>query len=87
MTDTIDEPVEYMLTTVDNPFNPFTEFEQWFQWDVSAGYNTSAFLARVANSSVELSEADQAVAIQQAIDQIVEENISGMHRKVASPSQ
>ncbi len=25
-TDTNKEPIEYMLTTVDNPFNPFTEF-------------------------------------------------------------
>jgi arsenate reductase-like glutaredoxin family protein len=81
MTDT--EPTQYVLTTVDNPFNPITEFDQWFQWDVSAGYNTAALLARITKSSTELSEPDQALAIQQAIDEIVEENVSGMHRKIA----
>lgn len=86
MTDTIDEPTQYMLTTVDNPFNPFTQWNEWFQWDVSAGYNTSALLARITKSSFELSEPDQALAIQQGIDEIVEENVSGMHRKVARPS-
>jgi hypothetical protein len=86
MTDTIEEPTEYMLTTFDNPFNPFTQWDEWFQWDVSAGYNTSALLARITKSSLELSEPDQALAIQQAIDEIVEENVSGMHRKVVRPS-
>lgn len=86
MTDTIEEPTEYMLTTFDNPFSPFTQWDAWFQWDVSAGYNTSALLARITKSSLELSEPDQALAIQQAIDEIVEENVSGMHRKVVKPS-
>lgn len=86
MSDTIDEPTQYMLTTVDNPFNPFTQFDEWFQWDVSSGYNTAAFLARITKSSSELSEPDQALAIQDAIDEIIEENVNGMFRKVARPS-
>lgn len=80
---TVVGPIEYMLTTVDNPFNPFTEFDQWFEWDVSHGYNTSSFLARIAIVSNELSEADQVLAIQLAIDEIVSENVSGMWRKVS----
>ena len=75
--------VEYMLTTVDNPYNPFTQFDQWFEWDRIKGYNTSAFLARVARVSDDLSEVDQAQAIQDAIDEIVSENVSGMWRKVS----
>lgn len=86
MPDAINESTEYMVTTIDNPFNPFTQFEEWFQWDVSAGYNTAALLGRLANSSAELSEPDQAVAIQQAIDEMVEENVTGKYRKVARPS-
>ena len=82
MTDTT-EPIEYMLTTYDNPFNPFTRFDEWYAYDVANGYNTSAFLARVAFVSNDLSEAEQALAIQNAIDEIVKENVSGMHRKVS----
>jgi len=71
-----------MLTTFDNPFDPFTQFDEWFVWDQNAGYNTPGLLARIAKSSDELSEVDQFLAIQQGIDEIIKENVSGMHKKV-----
>lgn len=73
---------EYMLTTVDNPFDPFTQFDEWFAWDQASGYHTPGLLDRVARFSDELSEADQNLILQQAIDEIVRENVSGMHKKV-----
>ena len=75
---------EHMLTTVDNPFNPFTHFDEWYAFDTANGYNTTSFLARIVVSSDELSEADQSLAIEQAIDEIVQENVLGLYRKVAS---
>jgi hypothetical protein len=80
------QPTEYMLTTVDNPFNPFTRFDEWLEYDMRLGYNTSAFLGRIARVSPDLSEPDQALAIQNAIDEIVSENVSGMWRKVSRNS-
>lgn len=80
------DTVEYMLTTVDNPFNPFTQFNEWFAWDTSAGYNSSGLLARIVMSSDDLSDTDQVVATQQAIDEIVNENVTGMFRKVTADS-
>jgi hypothetical protein len=84
MTDTesIEEPIEYMLTTVDNPFNPFTRFDEWMAYDLRLGYNTAAFLGRIVRDSHDLSDPDQELLIQQAIDEIVTENVSGMWRKV-----
>jgi hypothetical protein len=73
----------YMLTTVDNPFDPFTQWDEWYVWDQNAGYCTPGLLARIAHHSDELSDIDQHLAIQQAIDEIVRENVSGMHRKVS----
>jgi hypothetical protein len=81
-----DEEVEYMLTTVDNPFDPFTQFESWYAWDFNAGYHTNSFLARIAKTSDELSETDQRLAIQEAIDEIVTENVNGLYRKVSRKS-
>lgn len=72
----------YMLTTFDNPFDPFSQFEEWYVWDEQAGYHTSGLLDRIARLSHDISPADQHVAIQQAIDEIIRENVSGMHRKV-----
>lgn len=73
---------EYLLTTFDNPFDPFDEWDQWYVWDKRAGYDTLGLLARIAKSSNELSDADRYLAVQGAIDEIVRENVSGMHRKV-----
>lgn len=53
-----------MLTTVDNPYNPFTEWNEWYVFDTQKGYNTPAFLARITILSSDLSEADQALAIE-----------------------
>lgn len=73
-----------MLTTVDNPFDPFTQYEEWWVWDESKGYHTNSFLARIVQTSSELSVADRNLAIENAIDEIVEYNVSGLYRKVTS---
>ncbi len=77
---------DFMLTTVDNPYNPFTQWDQWFLWDHDAGYHTPGLLARIVKTSDDLSDADQHLAIQQAIDEIVSENVFGMHKKIEAPS-
>lgn len=73
---------EHMLSTTDNPFNPVTHFKEWYVWDTSAGYHTLAYLARVTTTSDELSEADQAVAVEQAMDDILEIHNGGFYIKV-----
>ena len=30
---------DYMLTTVDNPYNPFDQFNHWLLFDTENGYN------------------------------------------------
>lgn len=69
-----------MLTTIDNPYSPFTEYEDWDSYDRASGHHTNALLARVVVTSDELSESDQEEAIDEAILEIVKENVSGMHR-------
>ncbi len=78
--------MEHMLTTLDNPFNPFTHFDEWHAYDMNNGYHTMAYLARVVVTSDELSDADQSRAIEDAIDEIVKENILGVYRKIPNPS-
>lgn len=73
---------ESMLTTIDNPFDPFTHYDEWLAFDLRVGHNTNELLARVVITSDELSEEDQSVAIEAAIDEIVHYNVSGVHRKV-----
>lgn len=76
----------HMLTTVDNPFDPFTQFDEWFATDTALGHHTCALLARVANTSDALSDTDQELANELAIDEIVNENVSGVFRKISKNS-
>lgn len=78
--------MSYLLTTVDNPFDPYTQFDEWNAYDVSRGYNTLGFLARIARTSPEMSEPDQDFAIQQGIDEILEYNVLGIYRKAEPPT-
>lgn len=79
----MDEPIEYMLTTVDNPYNPFTDFKAWLAFDIRKGYNTSALLGRMTMDVDDLPEPYHSLGIRNAIDDIVRMNLSGMHRKVS----
>lgn len=73
---------EVMLTTLDNPYNPFTEFDEWFAFDENEGYHSSALLARITVTSDDISESEQVSDYEDAINEIVRENVSGVHRKV-----
>lgn len=77
----------HMLTTLDNPYNPFTQFEEWYAFDTQKGYHTCSYLARITKSSDELSEADEALAIESAMDEIVSFNVTGLYKKVAMDSK
>jgi hypothetical protein len=71
-----------MLSTIDNPHSPFTDFGAWYAYDISSGYHTASFLARIVKDSDQLSEKDLELAIEQAIDEIVLENVSGIYVKL-----
>lgn len=75
-----------MLTTSDNPWNPFTNFEDWLAFDESKGYGTLNYLARITRTSHDLSQPDQMIAINLAIDEIVAMNVLGLYVKVTAPT-
>ena len=77
---------ELFITTEDNPYDPFTQWDEWYAFDVSKGYNTCAYLARVSYSSDELSEEDQDLAINEAIDEIIKFNLTGNYKIVTNKS-
>lgn len=71
-----------MLSTIDNPFNPFTQWTEWKRYDEDKKYYTCSYLARIAKTADDLSEADYDLAVQNAIDEIVSLNINGLYTKV-----
>lgn len=75
-----------MLTTIDNPFNPFTQFLDWYGFDVSRGYNSLAYLARIVKDSYELSDSENALAYEKGMDEIIKYNPLGIYLKVTAES-
>ena len=74
-----------MVTTIDNPYDPFTQFDEWRAYDAYKGYYTCEYLARIADTSPELSPKETALEINRAIDEICRINSLGIYKKVYGP--
>lgn len=70
------------ITTIDNPFDPFDDFTSWFDFDVEKGYYTCNKLARISKTSEDMTEKEEDVAIEQAIDRLIEIDPLDLYRKV-----
>lgn len=73
---------DYMLTTVDNPYDPFEQFTLWNLFDVEKGYNTCSRLARIAHTSDEFSEKENEEEMERAMDEIIQYDILDIYKKV-----
>ena len=71
-----------MLTTIDNPYDPFKQFSDWFSFDVEKGYNTCAYLGRIARTSEQLSDEENDLEIERAIDEIIKYDFLNLYKKV-----
>lgn len=73
---------DFMLSLVSNPYDPFTEYAKWKRFDAQEGFDTDGLLARSVSSSDGLSEPDQDLAVEEAIDSIVNNpSFGGMYEK------
>lgn len=71
-----------MLTTFDNPFDPFEQFDSWFLFDVEKGYNSCAYLARIARTSDQFSDEENDEEVEKAIDEIIKYDFMNVYKKV-----
>jgi hypothetical protein len=71
-----------MLTTFDNPYDPFEQFDSWYMFDQDKGYNTCSYLARIARTSDQLSEEENELEIERAIDEIIKYDFRNIYKKV-----
>lgn len=61
----------YMLSTKDNPYDPFVDYDSWFAFDTNNNYNSCSLLDRIANTSETMTDYEQQMEINRAIDEIV----------------
>ena len=71
-----------MLTTFDNPYDPFDQFIPWFLFDIEKGYYTCSYLGRIARISDQLSDAENDMEIERAIDEIIKYDFRNIYKKV-----
>ena len=87
MVDT-DKPIpEAMLTTVDNEFDPFDNFSEWYSRDLQLAREqnrrpTAGYLAIIMANSDDVSDNEFNQVMNDAIDEIVELDLSGTFKKV-----
>ena len=70
------------ITTFDNPYDPYEDFPHWYQYDCDRGYYTCAYLARIARTSDRLSDAENEIEIERAIDEIIKYDFMNIYKKV-----
>lgn len=70
------------LTTIDNPYDPFEQFTLWFLFDEEKGYHSSAYLGRIARTSDQLTEKENDLEIERAIDEIIKHDFRNIYKKV-----
>lgn len=74
--------VRCFLTTIDNPYSPYDEFDQWYRYDTDHGYNSSGLLMRLAETSSQFTDNENAYEIERAIDRIVAADPLNLYKKV-----
>ena len=71
-----------MLSTIDNPYDPFDNFSSWYMFDVESGYNSCAYLARIAQTSEQFTDTENDEEIERAIDEIIQYDFRNIYVKV-----
>lgn len=70
------------ITTLDNPFDPIDEFDDWYRFDTDKGYNTCAYLDRIAYTSSSMTDSENANELERAIDEIIKYDFENKYKKV-----
>lgn len=77
------EKSDFMLTTIDNPYDPYTQFQFWYGFDTSkriipqvdenvpVSTDCCAYLAREAITSYDMTDEEAMIERHRAIDEII----------------
>lgn len=73
---------DYMLTTVDNPYDPFEQFTSWLMFDKEKGYDTCEKLGRIVQITDEMTQKEIDDEIDRAIDVIIANDFLNIYKRV-----
>lgn len=78
--------VDIMLTTFDNPYDPFEDFSLWYMFDMEKGYNTCGYIARLTKYDNSMSQKEEEQDIEEVIDRIIACDPFHIYKKVTKPA-
>lgn len=78
---------QFMLSTIDNPFNPFENFHDWFLFDIEKGYKCCEIVDRIVNIPPRCSKKEEIIATNAAIDRFIDLDPFGIYIRVANPTK
>ncbi len=79
---------QVMLTTFDNPYDPFHDFDSWYMYDQDMGYGSCSYLDRIVRTSDQLTDQENELEIERAIDEIIRYDFMNLYKKVKyTPTQ
>lgn len=73
---------DFMITTIDNPYNPFEDFENWYLYDIEKGYFTCESLARLINEDKLFTDKQKDEETNRAIDRLIQIDPLAIYKKV-----
>ena len=73
---------EFMLSTIDNPYDPFEQFTLWLLFDKEKGYNTCERLMRLVEVREDMSPQELDAAVDIAMDQLIANDVMNVFVKV-----
>lgn len=71
------------LTTKDNPNDYFKNFDEWYSYEVLTGGRVLSALGDTVYTSDALSYEENAREVERAIDDIIDNDLIGMYKKVS----
>ena len=71
-----------MVTTNDNPFNPFKDFDSWNIFDIEHNYNSWGRVMRLAHLESDMTQEEENLEVERAIDELVKIDITDTYKKV-----
>lgn len=67
--------------------NDATQYDAWYRFDEGKGYHSCAYLARIARTSDQLSDAENEQELERAIDDIIKYDPLGIYKKVKADTK
>lgn len=72
---------EFMLTTVDNPYDPFDQFDSWLLFDKEKGYDSCEKIARMVNITDDMTQKEVDEEANRAIEKIIQLDFLDIYKK------